>query len=86
MLGRGYRPISKNEHKGRLSIPDIRTVNNLGGTCLVLTSGPKGVLLSVVLFFQTQVWNEELATLAQKLASMCSVRTDCADCRRVGKL
>lgn len=29
------------------------------------------------------VWNEELATLAQKLASMCSVRTDCADCRRV---
>nr|XP_054926851.1 CRISP/Allergen/PR-1-like isoform X2 [Dermacentor andersoni] len=28
-------------------------------------------------------WNEELATVAQKLASMCAVKPDCADCRRV---
>lgn len=28
-------------------------------------------------------WNEELAAVAQKLASMCAVQTDCADCRRV---
>ncbi|XP_077484932.1 CRISP/Allergen/PR-1-like isoform X2 [Amblyomma americanum] len=28
-------------------------------------------------------WNDELATIAQKLASMCSAKMDCADCRRV---
>ncbi|XP_064472154.1 CRISP/Allergen/PR-1-like isoform X2 [Ornithodoros turicata] len=28
-------------------------------------------------------WNDELADVAQKLASLCSVKTDCADCRQV---
>ncbi|XP_075740525.1 uncharacterized protein LOC142786768 [Rhipicephalus microplus] len=28
-------------------------------------------------------WNDELATVAQKLASMCAIKPDCADCRRV---
>ncbi|EEC12164.1 antigen 5/SCP domain-containing protein, putative, partial [Ixodes scapularis] len=28
-------------------------------------------------------WNEELATIAQKHASRCAIKTDCSDCRRV---
>ncbi|KAH7951762.1 hypothetical protein HPB52_012631 [Rhipicephalus sanguineus] len=28
-------------------------------------------------------WNDELAAVAQKLASMCAIKPDCADCRRV---
>ncbi|KAL1422758.1 hypothetical protein MTO96_021733 [Rhipicephalus appendiculatus] len=30
-----------------------------------------------------QEWNDELAAVAQKLASMCAIKPDCADCRRV---
>ncbi|GBM88270.1 hypothetical protein AVEN_105391-1 [Araneus ventricosus] len=34
----------------------------------------------------SQVWDDELAMIAQKHAETCKFEHDCADCRRVGKI
>ena len=41
--------------------------------------------VSQIVFNHPQVWDEELATVAQAHADQCKFAHDCADCRRVDR-